>query len=103
MKLEVSECTWFLKENIVLCVCKLQAPLSSLILLCVVPFFEPVLSLPWQLSFEALVRFYSVLLGAALLWEGGGGGGGRYILDYLDHETLWALHTVYCTLLFPGP
>ncbi|CAI8002419.1 Solute carrier family 35 member E3, partial [Geodia barretti] len=31
-----------------------QAPLSSLILLCVVPFFEPVLSLPWQLSFEAL-------------------------------------------------
>ena len=32
-----------------------QAPLSSLILLCVVPFFEPVFSLPWKLSMEAVV------------------------------------------------
>ena len=86
----------FLKENVVLCVCKLQAPLSSLILLCVVPFFEPVLSLPWQLSFEALVRFCLVLLGTAHSPIHGE-------LDYLDHETLWALHTIYLTLLFPGP
>ena len=45
------------KHLYVLCVgyTYVQAPLSSLILLCVVPFFEPVFSLPWQVSFEAMV------------------------------------------------
>ena len=47
------------------CVFYMQAPLSSLILLCVVPFFEPVFSLPWILSMEAAV---SSLCTYILLW-----------------------------------
>ena len=34
----------------------MQAPLSSLMLLCDVPFFEPVFTLPWTLTVAALVR-----------------------------------------------